>query len=171
MTTRSSSIRTAWPGPPRHRHRRATSARWGTARRVVLGLVALLAGVVALNGVILAAAAPSRTSSNPDVDIASLLPSATAQVPADEAAAAPPEQVVVGKVAVGEVPTPAAGNSGSRPATALRPAREAQVTPRTPAAPGAAAGGPATGRRVEGAPGVFRPGPVGPDRRAAVRGR
>jgi len=100
MTTRS-SIRTDWPGPPRHRHRKATTrrrwalnVRWGIPGRIGIGVVALLAGVLALNGVIQASGPPARTAGNsPGVDIASLLPPPPAAAPTS--AAAPTAQVAV----------------------------------------------------------------------------
>ena len=100
MTTRS-SIRTDWPGPPRHRHRKATTrrrwalpVRWGIPGRIGIGVVALLAGVLALNGVIQASGSPARTAGNsPGVDIASLLPPPPAAAPTS--AAAPTAQVAV----------------------------------------------------------------------------
>jgi hypothetical protein len=119
MTTKS-SIRTDWPGPPRHRHRKATTrrpwalpGRWGIPGRIGLGVVALLAGVLALNGVIQASGSPARTANNsPGVDIASLLPPPTAT---PTTPAAPTAQV-----ANADAQTQVARSSASRPAS--RPA-------------------------------------------------
>ena len=113
MTT-TSSIRSAWPGPPRHRHRRVAPPRWRGARRVLLSLLALVAGILALNGVIQATSSPARTSSGKDVDIASLLPPAAA-------AAEPPAE---------GGPAEAGGNSGR-----ADPARAHPVLPQLRARP------------------------------------
>src|SRR4051794_15279237 len=111
MTTRS-SIRTDWPGPPRHRHRKVTTprrwalpARWGIPGRIGIGVGALLAGVLALNGIIQASGSPARTAgSGPGVDIASLLPPPAAT---PTTAPAPTAQV-----AVVDERTEVAGGSG-----------------------------------------------------------
>jgi hypothetical protein len=155
MTTRS-SIRTDWPGPPRHRHRKATTrrrwtlpVRWGIPGRIGIGVVALLAGVLALNGVIQASGSPARTAGNsPGVDIASLLPPPPAAAPTS--AAAPTAQV-----AVVDERTEVAPSSQSR--ATPRPAAGRPTAQRSAAAAGAGSVTPEGSRSAPARPGTPAP--------------
>jgi hypothetical protein len=155
MTTRS-SIRTDWPGPPRHRHRKASTrrrwalpGRWGIPGRIGLGVVALLAGVLALNGIIQASGAPARTAgSSPGVDIASLLPP-----PAATPTTAPAPTAQVANV---DAQTQVARSSESHPPVAPR---RTGVATRVPTRAATQAGGQAPGRQTEAAAGQNRTTP------------
>jgi hypothetical protein len=154
MTTRS-SIRTDWPGPPRHRHRKVTTprrwslpARWGIPGRIGIGVVALLAGVLALNGLIQASGSPARTAGNsPGVDIASLLPPPAAT---PTTAPAPTAQV-----AVVDERTEVAGGSGSHQAS--RPAAGRATAQRAVPDSGARSGASQGGQSVSAKPGTPAP--------------
>lgn len=132
MTT-TPSIRTAWPGPRLHRHRRAVVPRIRGVRRVAVWVVALLAGLFAMNGVIQAVGSPSPLAgSGDDVDIASLLPPAVAEAPVGMGAAGTVQ--VVEEAGAG--PAPVARRSDS--AAVVVPQTRARSVPLVTARPGVA---------------------------------
>jgi hypothetical protein len=128
---------------------------------LVLGLVALLAGILALNGVIQAAGSPSRTAGT-DLDTTSVLPPpAAAEAPAEPAGAPAAE------VAVAETPTEVVRSAAARPAPAAPPRPAPRAGAGSPAGTPAARGTPAASRRSAAVAPVERAGAAEPDNAGA----
>ena len=165
----------------RSRHRHSEPPRqWAGSRRLVLSLVALLAGILALNGFIQAAGSPVRTSADKEVDVTAGNPPPDGTAPAADAPPATLDQVSADQVSAGQAkpgstaPGRVAGPGapGPREVAGVPPGRSgapAGTAPRLPARSDTGSAGSPAGSRSAGT-GAAPAAEAGTAARSADRG-